>query len=78
MNSSLPRPALVAALAAALALPFSIAAAGTLLLTAALGAIIHADYVLRHNRVRLPRLAVVRKTSDTRPTFRGEEHPLAA
>jgi hypothetical protein len=78
MNSSLPRPALVAAFAAALALPFSIAAAGTLLLTAALGAIIHADYVLRHKRVRLPRLAIVRKTSDTRPTCRDQEHPLAA
>jgi len=54
---SFPPPALVAAFAAALALPFSLAAAGTLALTAGLGCIIHADYVLRCNRLRLPRLA---------------------
>jgi hypothetical protein len=78
LMNSFPRPALVAALAAVIALPFSFAAAGTLLLTAALGAIIHADYVLRYNRIRLPRRVVVRDTSNTRSSFRGEEHQLAA
>lgn len=76
--NSFPRPAIVAAFAAVIALPFSVAAAGTLLLTAALGSIIHADYVLRYKRVQLPRLPVSRKTSDTRTSFRGEEHQLAA
>ena len=76
--NSFPRPAIVAALAAVIALPFSIAAAGTLLLTAALGCIIHADYVQRHQRVRLPRLPAAPNTSDTRSSFRGEEHQLAA
>jgi hypothetical protein len=55
--NSLPLPAIAAALAAALALPFSAAAAGTLLFTAGLGAILHADYPLRQRRVRLPRHA---------------------
>jgi hypothetical protein len=57
--NSLPLPAFVAAFAAALALPFSAAAAGTLLFTAGLGAIMHADYPLRRRRVRLPRRAIV-------------------
>ena len=76
--NSFPRPAIVAAIAAAIALPFSIAAAGTLALTAALGVIIHADYALRYNRVRLPRLPIAGTTSDTRSSFRGEQHQLAA
>lgn len=76
--NSFPLPALVAALAAAAALPFSLAAAGTLLFTAALGAIVHADYVQRRNRVRLPRLAPRPDASGTRPPGRGENHPLAA
>ncbi|MES2695939.1 MAG: hypothetical protein V4773_20870 [Verrucomicrobiota bacterium] len=50
-----PIPALVAAVAALIALPFSVAAAGTLFLTAWLGVIIHADYTLRRCKVRLPR-----------------------
>lgn len=50
-----PVPALVAAAAALATLPFSLAAAGTLFLTAGLGVIIHADYVLRHRRTPLPR-----------------------
>jgi hypothetical protein len=73
-----PAPAIIAALAAVAALPFSVAAAGTLLLTAALGFIIHADYVLRQRRVRLPRLSTKPRHSDTRTPFRGEAHQLAA
>lgn len=75
---SYPLPALVAALAAVIALPFSAAAAGTLLLTAGLGAIIHADYALRCRRVRLPRLAAVRDGATTRPPMRCEPNRLAA
>jgi hypothetical protein len=70
---------MVAALAAVIALPFSVAAAGTLLLTAGLGCIIHADYVLRQQRVRLPRLrTVAQPPSSTRRPFRVETHQLAA
>lgn len=76
--NSFPLPVLVAALAAAAALPFSPAAAGTLLFTAALGAIVHADYVQRRNRIRLPKLAPRPDASGTRPPTRGENHPLAA
>ena len=52
---SLPLPALVAAAAAVVAVPFDLAAASTLFLTAWLGLIIHADYVLRCRRTPLPR-----------------------
>ena len=76
--NSLPAPALVAALAAVIALPFSVAAAGTLLLTASLGFIIHADYAQRMKRIRLPRLTPKLRTSNTRTPFRDEAHPLAA
>ena len=72
-----PLPALIAALAAAVALPFSAAAAGTLLFTAALGSIIHADYVQRRRRVRLPRLAVAH-IRRTQAPFCFEPHQLAA
>ncbi len=75
--NSLPLPALAAALAAVIALPFSAPAAGTLLLTAGLGSIIHADYVLRARRVRLPKLASARRAS-TRPALCRESHQLAA
>lgn len=75
--NSFPPPAIAAAAAALVALPFSAAAAGTLLFTAALGSIIHADYVQRCRRVRLPRLAV---TPIRRPAvpFVRECHQLAA
>jgi hypothetical protein len=76
--NSFPRPAVVAALAAVTALPFSIAASATLLFTAALGTVLHADYVLRRNRVRLPRLAAKPEASGTRPSVQAENHPLAA
>ena len=76
--NSLPAPALVAALAAVIALPFSAPAAGTLFFTAALGFIIHADYAQRMRRVRLPRLTPKLRTSNTRTPFRDEAHPLAA
>jgi hypothetical protein len=76
--NSFPLPAIAAALAAVIALPFSVAAAGTLFFVAGLGSIIHADYVQRHTRVRLPRLNTTRTTSNSRPPFRGEAHQLAA
>jgi hypothetical protein len=76
--NSLPPPALVAALAAVIALPFSAAAAGTLFFTASLGFIIHADYAQRKKRVRLPRLTLKLRNSNTRTPFRDESHPLAA
>jgi len=76
--NSFPRPAVVAALAAVTTLPFSVAASATLLFTAALGTVLHADYVLRRNRVRLPRLAAKPDASGTRPAVHAENHPLAA
>jgi hypothetical protein len=76
--NSFPLPALAAAIAAVIALPFSAAAAGTLLLTAALGAIIHADYAQRCQRVRLPRLAVAHIRRTQAPFAYREPHQLAA
>lgn len=76
--NSFPRPAVVAALAAVATLPFSVAASATLLFTAALGTVLHADYVLRRNRVRLPRLPAKPEASGTRPAVHAENHPLAA
>jgi hypothetical protein len=76
--NSLPTPAIVAALTAAIALPFSLAAAGTLFLTAGLGVMIHADYVQRHHRVRLPRRSLQPQSVATRTPFRREVHQLAA
>ena len=73
--NSLPSPAVVAALTALVALPFSTVAAGTLFVTAALGFVIHADYVQRHKRIRLPRLSA---TSCRCLTRSHEVHPLAA
>ncbi len=72
---TLPLPALAAAVAALAALPFSLAAAGTLFVTAGLGAVIHADYVQRRRLVRLPRLAAPAAAA----RFAGTEaHRLAA
>lgn len=76
--NSFPLPALVAAIAAVVALPFSAAAAGTLAFTAALGAIIHADYVQRGRGVRLPRLAAVARAVPTSSPLCCEENRLAA
>jgi hypothetical protein len=75
---SFPLPAVVAAFAAVAALPFSLAGSGTLLFTAALGFVIHADYAQRCRRIRLPKLALRPDSSDTRSSFRGEAHQLAA
>ena len=72
-----PLPAIAAASAALVALPFSAAAAGTLLLTAALGTIIHADYAGRQRRVSLPR-RILRRSHTTPPPFRKESNRLAA
>lgn len=80
---TIPFPALVAALSAVATLSHSIAAAGTLFLTAWLGVIIHADYTLRFRRVPLPR----RPRRETSAHFRRfatatattkETHRLAA
>src|SRR3954471_8536055 len=76
--NSLPLPAFAAALAAGVALPFSAAAAGTLLFTAGLGAILHADYPLRCRRVRLPRLAVAPRALTSTPDLCREQNRLAA
>jgi hypothetical protein len=76
--NTLPAPAIVAAITAVVALPFSLSAAGTFLVTAALGAIIHADYVQRRTRIRLPRLSTRPQGCKTCSPFRGEVHPLAA
>lgn len=76
--NSLPPPAIVAALAAVVALPFSLAAAGTLLFTASLGFVIHADYVQRRTRVRLPRLRPQLRTCAPQTTRCCETHQLAA
>lgn len=76
--NSLPLPALVAGLAAVAALPFSLPAAGTLLITAALGFIIHADYVQRHRRVRLPARDVRPCACPMPSAFCREAHQLAA
>lgn len=51
-------PVLLATAAALIALPFSFAAAGMLALTAALGAIIRADYSHRYRGLPLPRRAL--------------------
>lgn len=76
MNSN-PLPALAAALAALVTLPFSVPAAGTLLFVAGLGAVIHADYVARCQRVRLPRLTARPAPVTTLPLC-CEPHQLAA
>ncbi len=75
-----PLPALIAALAAFIAVPFSAAAASMLVLTAGLGFIIHVDYVLRVRRVRLPRRNPVSTTAVPlrSETKSDERHPLAA
>lgn len=77
---SFPLPAIVAAFAAVVALPFSIVAAGTLAFTAALGVIINVDYGRRCRRVRLPQLAAAPcvPTANTRSPARREQHPFAA
>ena len=76
--NSIPAPAIVAALTAVIALPFSLPAAGTLAFSAALGAIIHADYAQRKNRLRLPRRSLQTQAVDSRLGAGGETHPLAA
>jgi hypothetical protein len=78
---SLPLPALVAAAAALIALPFHFPAGATLLLAACLGAIIHTDYNLRARRIKLPRRT--QPVSPAHPHFRRfaaarEPHRLAA
>lgn len=74
-----PLPAVIAALAAIATLPFSVAAAGTFLLTAGLAFIIHADYALRFRPAPLPK----RQPAPSHAHFRRlsvatEQHRLAA
>lgn len=77
--NSFPLPAIAAAGAALVALPFSAAAAATLLLTAALGFVIHADFVLRRRQVRLPRRAAyVAHAQFRRFAYTRETNRLAA
>jgi hypothetical protein len=73
-----PLPAILAAIAAVLAAPFSLAAGITLFVTAGLGFIIHADYALRYRRIRLPRSTVVLDDAITCEAFVPENHCLAA
>ena len=75
---SLPLPAFAAALAAFVALPFSGTAASTLLLTAGLGAILHADYPLRCRRIPLPRLVEALPAAKSRSALCCELNRLAA
>lgn len=79
-----PAPALAAAAAALVALPFSRPAAALLFVTAWLGAIIHADYVLRCRPAPLPRSRSrrtwipVRRVPATPAPAATEPHRLAA
>jgi hypothetical protein len=74
-----PAPALLAAAAGLVAAPFNFAAAGVLLLTAMLGLLVHADYVLRYRRISLPRLPRANAGPvDACRAFRCEDHRLAA
>jgi hypothetical protein len=73
-----PLPAVLAALTAVLAAPFSLAAAVTLFVSAGLGFIIHADYTLRYRRIRLPRSTVILDETVTCEAFVPEDHCLAA
>lgn len=76
----IPLPAIAAALAALLTLPFSVVAASMLAFTAALGCIIHADYSRPHCRIRLPQRAPALNERGARPRTRPnrEQRPLAA
>ncbi len=75
---SFPLPASVAAFTALIALPFSVAAAGTLFLTAALGGIIHADYVQRCRGLRLPRRSFAPLAPGSSASLGAEDRALAA
>lgn len=80
-----PHLVLLVTAAAFIALPFSVAAGGMLLLVAGLAAIISADYSQRYRGLRLPRRTTHRRPANRpcRRTFRaapltGEPHRLAA
>jgi hypothetical protein len=81
MKTSLPLPVSLAAAAAVATLPFSFPAAGLLALTAAMGAIISADYPQRYRGPRLPRLPVVVRVTRSpfkAPPLRTQSNRLAA
>jgi hypothetical protein len=73
-----PPPALAAAALGLIALPFSAAASAMLLMSAGLGFIIHADYVLRTRRTRLPRRAPAPVAEVAAFPVGSETHRLAA
>jgi hypothetical protein len=73
-----PLPALVAAIAAVVVAPFCPIGGVMLFLTAGLGFVIHADYALRHRRIRLPRRTLAVEATIVRASFVREEHCLAA
>ena len=72
--TSLSALAIIASLAA---FPISSAVGGTVLLATTLGWIIHADYVQRHRRIRLPRLPGASSAAQLPMSSRSEQHPLA-
>ncbi|MEO5960578.1 MAG: hypothetical protein ABIR80_15805 [Opitutaceae bacterium] len=81
MKPFLPLPVFLAAAAALGALPFNFAAAGLLALTAAMGAVISADYSHRYRGLRLPRRQVavrVTRTPFKAPALRTHTNRLAA
>lgn len=73
---ALPIP--LTALAALASLPFSGAAAGLLMLTAALGAIISIDYPRRYRSLPVPRRARRSHRTFCAPPLCNEPHRLAA
>lgn len=80
--NSFPLPLRIAAVAALVASPVNLAAAGTFGLTAALGAIIVADYSQRYRGLRVPRRqvapAVAPRAVFRAPPLRCEPNRLAA
>ncbi len=73
-----PHLVLLVTAAAVIALPFSVAAAGMLILVAGLAAIISADYSQRYRGLRVPRQTrrPIPADAKPRPTFRAP--PLGA
>lgn len=75
---SFPLPVPVTVLAAAASLPFSGAAAGMLMLTAALGAIISVDYSRRYRGLAVPRRPRQPQVTFRPPPLCCEPNQLAA
>lgn len=79
-----PHLVLFTVVAGACALPFSVAAAGTLLFAASIGAIISIDYSQRYRGLRMPRRVIgaeapaKRRTTFHAPPLCVEPNQLAA